>query len=61
MSPLAVKDVDERRTYVIDIRQVLNDNMIKDMLAEEDGKFIAAFNAVLPTPVVANVASGAVQ
>jgi hypothetical protein len=61
VSPRAVKDVDELRTYVIDIRQVLSDNMIKDMLAEEDGKFIAAFNAVLPTPNVANVASGVVQ
>ena len=61
VSPRAVKDVDELRTYVIDIRQVLSDNMIKDMLAEEDGKFIAAFNAVLPTPGVANVASGVVQ
>jgi hypothetical protein len=61
VSPRAVKDVDELRTYVIDIRQVLSDNMIKDMLAEEDSKFIAAFNAVLPTPGVANVASGVVQ
>jgi hypothetical protein len=61
VSPRAVKDVDELRTYVMDIRQVLSDNMIKDMLAEEDSKFIAAFNAVLPTPGVANVASGYVQ
>jgi hypothetical protein len=45
VSPRAVKDVDELRTYVIDIRQVLSDNMIKDMLAEEDSKFITAFNA----------------
>lgn len=61
VSPRAVKDVDELRTYVIDIRQVLSDNMIKDMLAEEDGKFIAAFNAVLPTAGQANPASGVVQ
>jgi hypothetical protein len=61
VSPRAVKDVDELRTYVIDIRQVLSDNMIKDMLAEEDGKFIAAFNAVLPTAGANNVASGVCQ
>jgi hypothetical protein len=61
VSPRAVKDVDELRTYVIDIRQVLSDNMIKDMLAEEDSKFIAAFNAVLPSPGQPNVASGSVQ
>jgi hypothetical protein len=47
LSPRAVKDVDQLRTYSYDIRQVLSDNMIKDMLAEEDAKFIQAFNAVL--------------
>jgi hypothetical protein len=47
LSPRATKDVEELRTYVLDIRQVLSDNMIKDMLAEEDSKFISAFNAVL--------------
>lgn len=47
LSPRATKDVEELRTYVMDIRQVLSDNMIKDMLAEEDAKFVAAFNAVL--------------
>ena len=61
VSPRAVKDVDELRTYVIDIRQVLSDNMIKDMLAEEDGKFITAFNAVLPTADATVAMSGEVQ
>jgi len=61
VSPRAVKDVDELRTYVIDIRQVLSDNMIKDMLAEEDGKFIAAFNAVMGEPNSRNIASDTVQ
>lgn len=61
VSPRAVKDVDELRTYVMDIRQVLSDNMIKDMLAEEDGKFMAAINAVLPTPGAPAVGSGEVQ
>ena len=61
VSPRAVKDVDELRTYVMDIRQVLSDNMIKDMLAEEDGKFMAAVNAVLPSPGTPAVGSGEVQ
>lgn len=61
VSPRAVKDVDELRTYVIDIRQVLSDNMIKDMLAEEDGKFITAFNAVLPTADATVAMSNEVQ
>lgn len=54
LSPRATKDVEELRTWVMDIRQVLSDNMIKDMLAEEDAKFVTAFNAVLigaDTPV----------
>lgn len=41
------KDVDELRTWVMDIRQVLSDNAIKDMLAEEDSKFLTAVNAAL--------------
>lgn len=61
VSPRAVKDVDELRTYVMDIRQVLSDNMIKDMLAEEDGKFMTAINAILPTAGAAAVGSGEVQ
>jgi hypothetical protein len=61
VSPRAVKDVDELRTYVMDIRQVLSDNMIKDMLAEEDGKFMTAINAVLPTAGAPAVGSGEVQ
>lgn len=38
------KDVDELRTWTMDIRQVISDNAIKDMLAEEDGKFLLAVN-----------------
>jgi hypothetical protein len=47
MSPRFTKDVDELRTYTMDIRQILSDNSIKDMLAEEDTKFIYAFNAAI--------------
>lgn len=61
LSPRAVKDVDELRTYAMDIRQVLSDNMIKDMLAEEDSKFIQAFNAVLHGADVVVPLSGVVQ
>ena len=60
VTPRFVKDVDELRTYVMDIRQVLSDNAIKDMLAEEDSKFLAAVNAVMlgpdtPVPYNGNV------
>lgn len=47
MTPRFTKDVDELRTYDMDIRQVLSDNAIKDMLAEEDGKAILTVNTVL--------------
>ena len=60
LTPRFVKDVDELRTWVMDIRQVLSDNAIKDMLAEEDGKFIAAVNNTMigadtPVPYNGNV------
>ena len=42
VTPRFTKDVDELRTYRMDIRQILSDNAIKDMLAEEDRKFIEA-------------------
>lgn len=47
VTPRFTKDVDELRTWVMDIRQVLSDNAIKDMLAEEDSKFITAVNAAM--------------
>jgi len=53
VTPRFTKDVDELRTWVMDIRQVLSDNAIKDMLAEEDSKFIQAVNAVMLGPDVA--------
>jgi hypothetical protein len=40
-------DVGRLRTWDMDIRQVLSDNSIKDMLAEEDGKALVAVTAGL--------------
>jgi hypothetical protein len=50
MTPRFTKDVDELRTYEMDIRQILSDNSIKDMLAERDSKFISAVNSCLIAP-----------
>jgi hypothetical protein len=61
VTPRFTKDVDELRTYVMDIRQVLSDNAIKDMLAEEDSKFLAAVNTAIGTVGVATPTSGVVQ
>lgn len=55
------QDVDLLRTYIMDIRSILSDNSIKDMLAEEDGKSINAVNRALIGPGVVSPLSGAVQ
>lgn len=61
VTPRFTKDVDELRTWVMDIRQVMSDNAIKDMLAEEDNKFIAAVNASLISQGAVVPTSGEVQ
>lgn len=61
LTPRFTKDVDELRTYVMDIRQVLSDNAIKDMLAEEDSKFLTAVNACLVGQNVILPTSGVAQ
>jgi len=55
------KDVEQLRTYTMDIRQVLSDNSLKDLMAEEDSTLIAGMNAVMigpdiPSPFNGNVA-----
>ena len=47
VTPNFTTDVGRLRTWDMDIRQVLSDNAIKDMLAEEDGKAIAAVTAAM--------------
>ncbi|MEM0441523.1 MAG: hypothetical protein QW463_08005 [Candidatus Caldarchaeum sp.] len=54
LSPRFTKDIAELRTYAMDIRKVLSDNALKDMLAEEDGRFIQAVNAAVGTKDVVN-------
>jgi hypothetical protein len=61
VTPRFTKDVDELRTWIMDIRQVLSDNAIKDMLAEEDGKFLRAVNTALVGANLTVPTSGTVQ
>jgi hypothetical protein len=61
VTPRFVKDIDELRTWQMDIRQVLSDNSIKDMLAEEDSKFLTAVNAALIGANQAVPTSGVIQ
>lgn len=50
VSPRFIKDVSELRNYHMDVRQVVSDNAVKDMLAEEDGKPIQVINMALGAP-----------
>lgn len=61
VTPRFTKDIEELRTYVMDIRQVLSDNAIKDMLAEEDSKFISAMQTALIGADQVTPTSGSVQ
>jgi hypothetical protein len=56
-----VSDLDELRTWQHDIRQVLSDNSVRDMLAEQDSKFITALNTALVGADEVNPLSGVVQ
>lgn len=46
-TPMFNKDVAELHDYDLDIRQVISDNSLKDLQAEEDGKFIQTCNSLL--------------
>lgn len=50
MTPTFTKDVIELRTYRMDIRQIISNNAIKDLLTELDGKFIQLCNSVIGAP-----------
>lgn len=55
-TPMFNKDVAELHDYDLDIRQVISDNALKDLQAEEDGKFIQTCNSLLSNDnMVANV------
>lgn len=61
LSPWFAADVDELRTHVMDIRQVLSDNSTKDMLAEEDACLFQMVNTILGAPDTPQVFSGVNQ
>jgi hypothetical protein len=61
VTPRFTKDVDELRTWVMDIRQVMSDNAIKDMLAEEDSVFLGGINTSLVGQDVVLATSGVAQ
>jgi hypothetical protein len=56
-TPEWTKDINELRTYRMDLRQVITDNSLKDIQTEEDGKFIAGVQSIVG-PVVTSGAPG---
>lgn len=42
-----VKDINELRTYRMDLRQVITDNALKDVQAREDGDFISLIDTIV--------------
>ena len=61
LSPRFMVDVDELRTWIMDIRQVLSDNSIKDMLLAEDFAAFDAVDEMVGDADTTSVYSGAVQ
>lgn len=61
LTPKFYKDIEELRTYTMDIRQILSDNSIKDVLAEEDGKFIATLDSIMSGANVVLAETGTAQ
>lgn len=61
MSSRFQKDISELRTYRQDIRQLVSDNSLKDILAEEDSKFFTAVNAALVAADTIVPYSGVIQ
>jgi len=55
------KNVIELATYTADLRQIVSDNAIKDMLAEQDAKGIASLDAAVGTVGVNNPLTGVIQ
>ena len=46
-TPEWTKDINELRTYRMDLRQTITDNSLKDIQTEEDGKFIAGSDSIV--------------
>jgi len=60
-TPEFTKDINELRTYRMDLRQVITDNSLKDVQYEEDGKFIAMADAIVGTEGSSDGAAGIQQ
>lgn len=55
----AVVDVDELRTWRMDLRQVISDDYVKDLAQEKDRKFLSAVETAVGAASAATLADGA--
>lgn len=60
-TPKATIDVGRLRTWKADLRKIVSDNMVKDMGAEEDGKWLRAVNRALVGAMQVVPYSGVIQ
>ena len=54
----ATKNVNQLRTYKTDIRQIVNDNMLRDIHTQEDTSFIVTVDRVIGSQVALSTAPG---
>ena len=57
-TPEFTKDINELRTYRMDLRKVITDNALRDMQAEEDYQFINTVDQIVGTAGQASAATG---
>ena len=57
-TPEFTKDINELRTYRMDLRKVITDNALRDMQAEEDYQFINTVDSLVGTAGQASTATG---
>lgn len=57
-TPEFTKDINELRTYRMDLRKVITDNALRDMQAEEDYQFINTVDAIVGAAGGASPATG---
>lgn len=61
MTPRMTVDVDTLRGARIDLRQIISDNMLKDLMYEEDSTFLGTVNTILHAPGTVLGATGVAQ
>ena len=54
----ATKNVNQLRTYKTDIRQIVNDNMLRDIHTQEDTSFIVTVDRVIGNQIALSAAPG---